>query len=62
MANASLPRPLLTGSTIVIAAAAAIAASTALPPCHSMRNPACAPRGCEVETALRAKTGMRVVG
>ncbi|WP_373684668.1 hypothetical protein [Ramlibacter montanisoli] len=53
---------MLTGSQIVIAAAAAIAASTALPPCHSMRRPACAASGCEVETALRAKTGMRVVG
>ena len=62
MAKASLPRPLLTGSTMVMAAAAAIAASTALPPFHSMRRPACAASGCEVETALRAKTGMRVEG
>ena len=42
-------------------AAAAMAASTALPPCQSMRSPACAASGCEGETALRAKTGMRVV-
>jgi hypothetical protein len=53
---------LLTGSQMVIAAAAAMAASTALPPFHSMRSPACAASGCEVETTLRAKTGMRVVG
>ena len=62
MAKASLPRPLLTGSQMVMAAAAAMAASTALPPFHSMRRPAWAASGCEVETALRAKTGMRVVG
>src|SRR3954471_328591 len=62
MANASLPNPLLTGSQIVMAAAAAIAASTALPPFHSMRRPAWAASGCEVDTALRANTGMRVVG
>src|SRR3569623_697862 len=62
IANASLPRPQDTGSTTVSAAAAAIAASTALPPFNSMRRPACAASGCEVETALRAKTGMRVVG
>ena len=62
MAKASLPRPLLTGSQMVMAAAAAMAASTALPPFHSMRRPACAASGCEVETTLRAKTGMRVVG
>ena len=48
--------------TIVIAAAAAMAASTALPPFHSIRSPACAASGCEVETTLRANTGMRVVG
>ncbi|MOA18819.1 hypothetical protein D3C78_1391600 [compost metagenome] len=59
MQNASEPRPLLTGSTMVITAAAAMAASTALPPAHSMRKPACAPRGWEVDTPLRAKTGTR---
>ncbi len=62
MAKASLPRPLLTGSQMVMAAAAAMAASTALPPFHSMRRPACAASGCEVDTALRANTGMRVLG
>jgi hypothetical protein len=41
-------------------AAAAMAASTALPPFQSMRRPACAASGCEVDTTLRAKTGMRV--
>ncbi len=54
-------QPLLQGSTMVIAAAAAIAASTALPPAASMRKPACAASGCEVETMLRAKTGRRGV-
>ncbi len=62
MAKASLPRPLLTGSQIVMAAAAAMAASTALPPFHIMRRPAWTASGCEVETILRAKTGRRVVG
>ena len=56
----SLPRPLLTGSTMVMAAAEAMAASTALPPLSSMRRPACAASGCEVDTTLRAKTGKRV--
>ena len=55
----SEPRPLLQGSTMVIIAAAAMAASTALPPCCSIFRPACAPSGCEVETTLRAKTGER---
>ena len=59
--NESLPRPLLTGSTIVMTAAAAMAASTALPPKSRMRKPAVAARGCDVETTLRANTGMRVV-
>lgn len=59
MQKASELSPLLTGSTIVMTAAAAIAASTALPR-HSMRRPACAPSGCEVDTALRVNTGMRV--
>src|SRR4051812_49806215 len=36
MANESLPRPLLHGSQIVMHAAAAMAASTALPPFHSI--------------------------
>ena len=62
IAKASEPRPLLQGSTMVIAAAAAIAASTALPPFHSMRQPACAASGCEVETMLRPNTGTRWLG
>ena len=62
IANRSLPRPLDTGSTIVNAAAAAIAASIALPPLSSMRRPACDASGCDVETTLRAKTGLRTVG
>lgn len=62
MAKASLPRPLLTGSTSVMTAAVATAASTALPPFCRMRRPACAASGCEVDTTLRAKTGMRVEG
>jgi hypothetical protein len=62
MAKASLPRPLETGSTMVIAAAAAMAASTALPPAASMRSPAWAASGCDVATTLRAKTGARNVG
>ena len=45
-ANASPPRPHDTGSTSVMAAAAAIAASTALPPFHNIRKPACAASGC----------------
>ena len=61
MQKASEPRPLLQGSTIVIMAAAAMAASTALPPLASMRSPACAASGCEVETMLRANTGRRGV-
>ena len=43
-------------------AAAAITASTADPPLSSMRKPACAAKGCDVETTLRAKTGIRIVG
>ena len=62
MQKASEPRPLLHGSTTVMTAAAAIAPSTALPPCWIMRSPAWAPSGCEVETMLRAKTGTRVDG
>ena len=56
--NAPLPSPLLTGSTMVVAAA--IAASTALPPLNNMANPACAASGCDVDTTLRANSGMRV--
>ena len=62
MAKQSPPRPQETGSTSTMAAAAAMAASTALPPLSSMRNPACAASGCEVDTTLRANSGMRTEG
>jgi hypothetical protein len=52
---------LLHGSTSVITAAAATAASTALPPAAIMRKPACAASGCEHDTMLRANTGRRGV-
>ncbi len=58
----SEPSPLLQGSTSIIIAAVAIAASTALPPCCMILSPACAASGCEVETTLRAKTGSRADG
>ena len=60
MQNRSLPSPLLHGSVTVSAMAAASAASTALPPLASIRNPACAASGCEVLTTLRASTGCRL--
>jgi hypothetical protein len=41
----------------VMATAAAIAASTALPPLASMRRPAVAARCCEEATMFEAKTG-----
>src|SRR5262245_16569659 len=59
MANASLPIPLLVGSTTVSAIAAASAASTAFPPLYNMLNPAWAASGCDVATALRARIGIR---
>ncbi len=59
MANASDPTPFETGSTTVRVIAAAIAASTALPPRSIMRKPAWAASGCEVATTLRASTGTR---
>src|SRR5690606_28467315 len=62
MAKQSPPMPQETGSTSVMVAAAAMAASTALPPLSIMRRPAWAARGCEVDTTLRAKTGVRVEG
>jgi len=62
MANASLPMPLLVGSTTVSAIAVARAASTALPPLASMRRPAAAASGWLVATTLRARTGMRCEG
>lgn len=60
-AKASPPRPHDTGSTTVSAAAAAMAASTALPPFHSILSPICAASGCDVDTTFRANTGWRVV-
>jgi len=50
------------GSVRVMTAAAAIAASTALPPAVSTRRPACAASGWLVATMLRAKTGVRTLG
>jgi len=62
MQNASLPIPLLVGSTTVSVIAAASAASTALPPASSMLSPACAASGCDVATTFLASTGMRWEG
>ena len=59
MAKPSLPMPQPVGSTTVRAMAAARAASTALPPASSMRKPAWAASGCEVETMLRPITALR---
>jgi len=62
-AKASEPMPLTHGCTTVSVAAAAMAASTALPPARSMRKPACAASGELVATTpLRASTGMRREG
>ncbi len=62
MQKASEPSPLLHGSVRVLATAVAIAASTALPPFHSIRIPACAASACEVATTLRPNIGMRMEG
>ena len=62
IANASLPSPLLQGTTIVSVMAVAIAASMAFPPLVSIESPACAASGCAVATTLRANTGMRREG
>src|SRR6185503_8598592 len=59
MQKASLPMPLLVGSSTVSEIAVASTASTAEPPFSNMRNPACAASGWEVATQLRASTGMR---
>ena len=59
IANRSEPTPLLQGSTTVSVIAVASAASTALPPRNSIAIPACVASGCDVDTALRAKTGWR---
>ena len=57
-ANPSPPIPFMVGSTTVNVIAVARAASTALPPCCSASKPACVAKGCELATALRAKTGV----
>jgi hypothetical protein len=62
MANASLPIPLLLGSTTVSVMAVAYAASTALPPFLSALIPACTANGCEPATIFFAKTGDRFDG
>ena len=59
MQKASLPMPLLVGSSTVREIAVASMASTALPPLSIMRRPACAASGWDVATVLRASTGMR---
>ena len=59
MAKPSLPMPQPVGSTTVSVMAAAMAASTALPPASSMRRRACAASGCEVDTTLRPITALR---
>jgi hypothetical protein len=61
-AKASLPRPLEQGSTMVMQAAAATAASTALPPRCSICKPAWAASGWLVATTLRPNTGLRRLG
>ena len=57
MQKASEPMPFIVGSVIVMAIAAASAASTALPPLASMRRPAVEAKCCEVATTLSAKIG-----
>ena len=61
MQKASAPMPFIVGSTTVMAAALAIAASTALPPLASMRRPAVDARCWDVETTFSAKTGSFLV-
>ena len=62
MQKASAPMPFMVGSTMVMAIALAIAASTALPPLASMRRPAVAARCWEEATTLEAKTGSFLLG
>src|SRR5690625_2861538 len=62
MAKQSPPSPQDTGSTKVMAIAPAMAASIADPPLSNICTPACAASGCEVETPLRANTGVRMEG
>ena len=59
IANASEPMPFDTGSTSVSVTAVATIASTALPPSAITCSPACAAKGCDVATTLRASTGLR---
>jgi hypothetical protein len=53
--------PFIVGSTTVIAAALAIAASTALPPLASMRRPAVEASCWDEATTFSAKTGSFLV-
>jgi hypothetical protein len=62
MAKASEPMPVETGSTRVRVIAAARAASAALPPSASIARPAWAASGWEVQTTLRASTGLCGLG
>ena len=60
-ANISPPTPVDSGSTTLRVAAAATAASTALPPCISICSPACAASGWLVATIpFNASTGDRL--
>ena len=59
MKNASLPTPLLFGSTTVSVMALACAASTALPPATRAPMPAWVASGWDVATRLSALTGER---
>ena len=59
MQKASLPMPLLVGSSTVSEMAVANIASTALPPFINILNPACAASGCEVATQFAASSGLR---
>jgi hypothetical protein len=61
MANRSPPMPLSTGCISPMAALAAIAASTALPPFLSTSMAICEARGCSVAAMpCCARTGERV--
>ncbi|ETH34015.1 tripartite tricarboxylate transporter family receptor domain protein, partial [Bordetella pertussis H897] len=59
MANRSPPMPFMHGPTTVMVMAAAIAASTALPPAASMRMAAWLASGCSVQTMFSPSAGMR---
>jgi hypothetical protein len=62
IAKRSEPMPFEIGSTMVSAIAAPSAASTAFPPSSSIRRPACAASGCDVDTTFAAIVGRRAVG